>query len=58
MLASRLLHLFEFLISDITLYMLIRCTNIYVLPLKEKVLELLKWDFQLVFASSELLVST
>lgn len=58
MLASGLLHLFEFLISDITLYMLIRCTNIYVLPLKEKVLELLKWDFQLVFASSELLVST
>lgn len=38
--------------------MLIRYSNIYVLYLEEKVLELLKWDFQLVFAISLLLVST
>lgn len=38
--------------------MLIRCSNSYVLYLKEKVLELLKGAFQLVFASSELSVST
>lgn len=46
MLASRLLHVFEFLISDIALYMLIRCSNVSVPYLGEKILELLKWDFQ------------
>lgn len=39
---KQIVDLFEFLISDIALYMLIRCSNIYVLYLEEKVLELLK----------------